>query len=148
MPNSVAVERLRVYSDHDAAAIGHLLSSLSSSFSGVPVPQNLLQEIITSPHHEQLVARDTQGYIIGTATLSLTIGAGCGRKGWLEDFVTDPEVRHHGVGQALWDEMMVWCREHQVDLHFTSNPTREAAHRFYMKNSAQIRDTTVFEKKV
>jgi GNAT superfamily N-acetyltransferase len=148
MSAEIAVERLGVCTPEDAAGIGRLMPYLSESFSGEPIPEDLLREIIESKYHEQLVARtiEEQSRIVGAATLSIIIGTGAGKKGWLEDFVSDPESGIKGVGQAVWDEMENWCQEHGVDLYFTSRPIREAAHHFYLKNGAAIRDTDVFEK--
>mgnify|MGYP001205311056 CR=1 FL=1 len=145
--SELSVERLKVYTPEDAAGIGKLMPILSDEFSGDPIPEEHLRGIINSPSHDQLVAR-AQGRIVGAATLSLIFGAGAQRKAWLEDFVSDPESGIKGVGQSLWDEMLVWCSERDTGLHFTSRASREAAHKFYLKNGAEIRDTTVFVKTV
>lgn len=142
--SSVHVERLAEYSPGDAAGIGRLMPYLSDSFDDAPVDEDLLRSIINSEHHEQLVAR-IDAKIVGAATMSIIMGAGAGKKGWLEDFVTDPTTGIKGVGQVVWDEMGEWCREHDIDLHFTSRAHREAAHNFYQKNGAVVRPTTVFQ---
>lgn len=148
MSIAVTVSLLKEYTDSDAASIGHMMPALSINFTDNPTPRALLEEIILSPYHEQLVARDDKGYIVGTATLSIILGAGMRKRAWLEDFVTDPDVRGKGVSQAMWDEVIRWCKDRQLDLHFTSKPTREAAHHFYLKNGAEIRNTSVFKRKV
>lgn len=141
------VERLTTYSPEDAQGIGQLMPQLSEKFSGEPIPEERLRTIIESPYHEQLVAR-TPEKIIGAATLSLILGSGAHQKVWLEDFVSDQHSGLRGVGQALWDEMITWCEEQDADLHFTSRASREAAHAFYLKNNAKIRDTVVFKREV
>lgn len=147
MQTILTVEQLHDYRPEDAAGIGALLPYLSSSFDGSPVDTTLLQAIIDSPYHAQFVAR-LDGTIVGIATISITMGAGSGRKGWLDDFVVDATVQGKGVGQALWDAFTTYCREQAFDLQFTSNPTRTAAHGFYKKNGAAIRDTACFLKKL
>lgn len=143
------IEILTEYSPADAVALGRLMPHLSDTFDGSPVPEALLRDIIASPYHDQLVARDKQGAIIGTATLTVTMGAAVGRNGWLEDFVVDPTVQGGGIGSQLWDAMIDWCRTHGVHkLGFTSNPTRTAAHAFYLKRGAEIRDTSYFKKEI
>lgn len=137
------VERLTVYNPQDAAKIGELLPILSSNFPDKPVDEKLLRDIIDSPHHEQIVAR-LDGKIVGIATLSITIGVGAGRKGYLEDFVVNPATQGQGVGSAIWAEITDWCKENGLKLHFTSNAKREAAHRFYLKHGAVVYDTVVF----
>lgn len=138
------VERLKEYTPEDAAGIGRLMPYLSQSFDGEPINEQLLRTIIESDNHEQLVAR-IDARIVGAATLSIIMGAGAGKKGWLEDFVTDPESSIKGTGQIIWDEMEKWCLEHDVNLNFTSRPSRAAAHNFYLKNGAVVRKTTVFQ---
>lgn len=145
MSSEIAVERLKTYTPEDAAGIGRLMPYLSESFSGDPIPEELLREIVESDSREQLVAR-ISSRIVGAATLNIIIGPGTGKKGWLEDFVSDPTTGQRGIGQAVWNEMEKWCLEKGVNLYFSSRPSREAAHNFYSKNGAHPRDTTVFKK--
>lgn len=142
MPD-VSIERLTYYSEEDAIQLGRLMPFLSQSFSNDPVSEDLLNIIISSPYHDQLVAR-LEGRIVGAATLSLVIGAAAGKKGYLEDFVTDPEVQGQGIGGKVWNEIMHWCEERGINLEFTSRPSREAAHSFYFSHGATVRDTTAF----
>ncbi len=143
--NEISVERLQAYTPEDAAGIGRLMPYLSKSFSGEPIPEELLREIIESDRSTQLIAR-IASRIVGAATLNIIVGPGAGKKGWLEDFVSDPDAGQRGIGQAIWDEMERWCQEQGVSLNFSSRPSREAAHNFYTKNGALPRDTTVFRK--
>ena len=147
--SALTIEVLTSYSVEDAADIGHILPHLSDAFSGQPVAERLLRDIIDSPFHDQLVARDETGRIIGTATLTVTMGAGVGHNAWLEDFVVDPAIQGKGIGGKLWDAMVDWCRERGVrKLGFTSNPRRTTAHAFYLKRGAEIRDTSYFKKEI
>lgn len=144
MPKPLAhIERLTAYNAEDASEIGRLMPFLSQRMSSGPVPKELLTQIITSPYHEQIVAR-LGDKIVGAATLSIIMGPAVGKQARLEGFVTDPEIRGQGIGSRIWDEIMKWCDEHDVDLEFTSNPRRKAAHDFYLARGAEIRDTTVF----
>lgn len=144
----IKVEKLTSYSADDAAGIGALRPYLVPNASRDPVDEQFLREIIESAGSEQLVARLAgSDQIIGTATLTIVRGALTKRKGWLEDFVSDPGSGLSGVGQAVWDAIGDWCRENNIDLEFTSNKTRLIARAFYAKNGATIRDTSVFTKK-
>ncbi|HET7529139.1 MAG TPA: GNAT family N-acetyltransferase [Candidatus Saccharimonadales bacterium] len=143
MTKDLRVERLTEYSPGDAADLGSLLTALSGRFTGEPVPESLLREIIESPYHDELVAR-LEGRIVGAATLSIIMGAGAGKKGYLEDFVVDKSIRRGGIGTRIWQEMMLWCEERGVDLEFTSRPERQDAHEFYASRGAKIRPTSVF----
>jgi ribosomal protein S18 acetylase RimI-like enzyme len=82
--------------------------------------------------------------IVGVATMNLLMGPGMVKEGYLEDFVTDPEVRGRGIGDMLWQEMLAWCHEKGVDFSFTSKPSRELAQRFYDHHGAEKRNTDVF----
>ena len=146
MPETT-IETLREYSETDAKQLGRLMTFLSERFSGEPVPRELLEMIINSSFHDQLVAR-IDGRIVGAATLSLTMGVAAGRHGYLEDFVTDPSVRGQGTGSRIWQEIIKWCQDQGVDLSFTSRASRPEAHAFYTAKGAHIRDTTVFRVNV
>lgn len=147
-PN-ITIEALTAYSLDDATVIGQLLSILSNSFDGRLVNEQVLTDIIASPYHDQLVARDVTGKIVGTLTVSLTMGAGVTRKAWLEDFIVDPSIQGMGIGSKLWDAVIVWCQDHRVkQLCFTSRPSRTSAHDFYTKRGAITYDTTFFKKAI
>lgn len=143
----VIVEILTEYSEPDAVGIGRLMPFLNDKLSDEPMAEELLRMIIDSPHHDQLVAK-LDGTIVGAATVNLLLGPGVKGQGYLEDFVVDPEVRGLGIGDKLWQAIIDWCREHGVDLGFTSNPARIAAHLFYNSHGAEVRDTTVFHVSV
>ncbi len=145
----LTIEPLTVYSAADAAAIGALLPYLSDAFSNSPASRQTLIDIIGSPYHEQLVARDASGTIIGIATVSITFGAAVGRNAWLEDFVIDQNTQGMGVGGKLWDAVIEWCHEKSAHkLGFTSRASRTAAQAFYLKRGAIIRDTNYFKKDI
>ena len=139
----VIVECLEEYRSEDAAGIGRLMPFLSERLSADPMDEDLLRAIINSDHHDQLVAR-LDGLIVGAATMNLLMGPGAGREGYLEDFVTDEALTHQGIGHRVWKMMLDWCKDRDVELAFTSHPSRQAAHRFYLNHGAEIRDTTVF----
>lgn len=147
--SQITIEILRTYSSADAAQIGALMPYLSSRLDDTPISEELLKDIISSPYHDQLVARDGSGTIIGIATLSVIMAAGVGRGAYLEDFVVNPTAQGMGVGGRLWDAIITWCEEkgaHKLD--FTSSSSKEAAQRFYLKHGAVIRDTNHFRKAI
>lgn len=140
--SKVTIEHLSSYSDADAAGIGRLMPFLTSRLTGEPMSEDLLTEIINSPHHEQLVAR-LDGMIVGAATLSILMGPAVGKMGYLEDFIADPDVRL-GIGGRIWSEIEKWCTERNIDLSFTSKPERVKAHEFYKSHGAVPRDSTTY----
>jgi GNAT superfamily N-acetyltransferase len=148
----ITIERLKEYSETDAADIGRLMAILTEKADGQPINEQLLRNIIESPWHEQFAARDENGRVVGTATLSEILGpfvGGYGRTAYLEDLVVDPEIRGAGIGSRLWDEMLVWCRERGLKrMEFTSNPRRQAVYDFYLKRGAKVRDTAFFRLEI
>jgi len=142
MNGELSIQRLTALNDQDKRDIARLMTMLSNRFAGGVIDDSILERIIQSPHHDQLVAR-LDSRIVGAATISLVFGAGMGSVGYLQDFVVDSEVRGKGVGDALFQAVEAWCLERNVELEFTSNASKEAAHSFYRKHGAKIRDTTV-----
>lgn len=141
------IERLDEYSDEMAAAIGRLMPFLSENASEEPIPEERLRAIIDSPDREQLLAV-LEGKVVGSAVLDIIVGD-LGETAWLEDFVTDPEVRGKGVGHQMWLEMLDWCREHGLGLmDFQSRYSRDDAHAFYRDHGARIRDTAAFRMRI
>lgn len=140
----IEVGPLRNLNKTDEKDLERLFAALSSRLEGKPLDKNLLNRILFYPDYEQLVAR-INGRIVDAATLSVVIGLGSGSTGYLNDFVTDPEHRGQGIGDILWEEIVKWCHDRDIDLTFTSKPAREDAHRFYLRHGAEIQETTVFK---
>lgn len=144
MKNQVVIEKLKECSQTDLEDLGRLLSQLSSKYQGAVVSKDQLQAILDSPSAVIIIAR-LDGRIVGMATVSVIYGVASGPKAELEDFVTDAAMRGQGLGSKIWDEVIAWCQKEQLkSLNFTSNSSRQAAHEFYLKRGAKIRDTSVF----
>lgn len=144
---SMTISRITQYNIDDASMIGKLLTLLSKSASGYPVDKSLLESIIASPNHDQFVARNKNNEIVGIATVSIIMSIHKGKKAWLEDFVVSDNYRGFGVSTLLWNAVIDWCQGNDVaSIEFTSNFKRQAAHAFYIKRGATIRDTAFFRK--
>ncbi len=130
-----------------ATRIRELLTQLSRTHKDPgEIPEQYIREIIDSPYHDILIAESDNNQIVGIALLSI-IANFKNKKAYLEDFVTDDNVRGQGIGSALWDAMLNWAREKGcVELNFTSGYDRETAHRFYLSHDAKIYDTAFFRK--
>jgi len=141
----VKIERLKKLSASDLADINRILPNLTEHYDGRSVNKAGLKKIIESPLHEQFVARDDHGRIIGMATLAEVISIYHGSVAYLEDIFVDATAGQRGVGSAIWDEMLNWCRQRGIKrMEFTCRPEREAAHRFYLKHGCEIRNTDAF----
>jgi GNAT superfamily N-acetyltransferase len=125
----------------DLAAISGLLSQLSPRLANLTIAEEILQEIIDSDAHVQLVAR-LDGQIAGIATLTKVLALN-ERYAYLEKFVVDSAARGSGIADQLWDAMVDWAKANALEwIEFTSKPSRVAAHKFYARQGAQIRATS------
>lgn len=140
------IQPLTEYSEATATRIRELLIQLSrSGRDRGEIPREWFEDLISSPSHDMLLALDDNDQIIGIATLSIIMGPIVRRVAYLEDFVTDQDVRGQGVGSALWDAMLDWARaKHCTELCLTSGQGREAAQQFYLNKGAEIYDTNYF----
>ncbi|MCL2451965.1 GNAT family N-acetyltransferase [Candidatus Saccharibacteria bacterium] len=141
----IKIERLKKLTARDTADINRILPNLTEDYDGRSVDKTGLKKVIDSPLHEQFVARDDEGRIIGMATLAEVISIYHGSVAYLEDIFVDPTAGQRGVGSAIWDEMLNWCRERDIKrMEFTCRPEREAARKFYLKHGCEIRNTDAF----
>lgn len=143
----VTIEQATTLSQQDQVAIQELALALSTAADIEQLPP-LLQQVMAAEHQVLLLAR-LEGKVVGMATLTLMVGPVAGRKIYLDDFVTHPQVQGRGVGSKLWQAMLDWGRSvGATKLTFTSNPARQAAHQFYLHKGAVIYDTCVFRKEL
>lgn len=140
------IERLQEYSPEVAGAIRGLLIELSRSGKDKgEIAEEWFAEVIDSPWHDVLLARDEDGKVLGMATMSIMMGAGIRKNAYLEDFVVTKEARGKGVSGALWEEMLKWGREKGARrLEFTCGQGRDVAQAFYKNHGAEIYDTNFF----
>jgi GNAT superfamily N-acetyltransferase len=144
------ITTLTEYTPEITARVRELLIQLSRSGKDRgEIPQEWFDELIASDAHDMLLAIDDSGKIQGIATLSIIMGPIVRRVAYLEDFVTDTEVRGQGVGHQLWEAMLQWAKaKNCTELCFTSGHGREAAQEFYQKRGAEIYDTNFFRKNI
>ena len=150
------VEKLTKYTPEIGARVRELLIQLSRSGKDKgEIPEEWFNDIVNSPFHDLLIAvedTNTDGEIqaseiMGFASLSVVMGPGVRKNAYLEDFVTDANVRGRGVGSALWEAMQWWAREKGCrNLEFTCGNGREAAQQFYKNHGAAVYETNFFRK--
>ncbi|MCL2280684.1 GNAT family N-acetyltransferase [Candidatus Saccharibacteria bacterium] len=145
----IRIERLKKLSDSDVDDINRILPNLTEDYDGRSVNMPALTKIISSPLHEQFVARDQTGRIVGMATLSEVISIYHGSVAYLEDIFVDANAGKRGIGSMIWDAMLDWCHERGIKrMEFTCRPEREAATNFYKKHGCEIRNTNCFRLKL
>lgn len=138
----VSVEAARVVTPELVVALNALLPQLTDAPSTVTEAD--VAAILATPGASLLVARDDDGRIVGTATLS-TYRTPTRRRAHLDDVVVDAGARGLGVGAALTAEAIALARAlgaEQIDL--TSTPDREAANRLYQRLGFKRRETNVY----
>jgi ribosomal protein S18 acetylase RimI-like enzyme len=137
----MTIERVTEASDEVVRSFARLMPQLSRNRSGPSAA--LLAEALAAPGTVVLAARDG-GELVGTLTLLLyTIPTG--RRGWIHDVVVDEAARGRGVGEALTVEALRLAADAGVEnVHLTSRPHREAAHRLYRRLGFVQRESTVY----
>ena len=143
------VKKLDHYTPEIATRVRELLIQLSRSGKDKgEIPEEWFNDIIASPWHDLLVAEE-DGKILGIASVSVTMGPGIRKNAYLEDFVTDAEVRGKGVGTAIWNAYEAWAKEKGCkNLEFTCGHGREKSQEFYKNHGASVYDTNFFRKEV
>lgn len=141
---------LTEYTPETAKRIRELLIQLSRSGRDKgEIPRDWFDDLIASPFHDMLLALDDKDQIIGIATLSVTMGPGVKKNAYLEDFVTDVNVRGQGVGNQLWLAMLDWAKKKGCHhLEFTCGTGRESSQEFYKHHGAEVYDTNFFRKTI
>ena len=143
----IEIKRLEKYDEKLAADMGKLLLQLSSKWDGSPISREWIENVVKSPWHDELLAFDENGKLVGMASMSVLLGAKIIQNAYLEDFVIDSEYRRHGVGRQMWNAMLEWGREKKCKrLEFTSsgNEAKDGAVQFYLKMGAGIHKTNFF----
>ena len=143
----IEFKRLVEYDENLAVDMGQLLTQLSTSWDGSPVSREWCEAVIESPWHDELLAFDENGKLVGMATVSVVMGAKIIQNAYLEDFVVDLACRGQGVGTKMWNQVLDWGREKNCKrLEFTAsgNHKKAGAAQFYDKMGAGIYDTNFF----
>lgn len=136
------VDEQREYAPELREAFDRLTPQLSSS--NPPPTDEELKDIISSPATALFVARDDEGWIVGSLTLAL-FRIPTGLRAWIEDVVVDESVRGQGVGETLNQAAIDRARAagaRTIDL--TSRPSREVANRLYRRLGFEPRDTNIY----
>lgn len=139
---SIRIEEALVADGELVAAFRRLLPQLSASAKEIEAYD--LESIVASPATMLLMARDENDEYVGTLTLVL-FRSPSGARGWIEDVIVDENSRGNGVGEALVDEAIRQAQKANArTLDLTSNPTREAANRLYVRCGFEERSTNVY----
>ena len=143
----IEIKRLTEYDEGLAAEMGRILTFVSTKHDGSPLKKEWLEEVIESPHHDQLLAFDGDK-LVGMATMSLVFVPGHNRNAYLEELVVDGECQGKGVGSKLWEAIVMWGREKgakRLEFSASGNTEKKAkAVQFYLNKGVKIHDTNFF----
>lgn len=102
-----------------------------------------LNDIINSENVKLLVAIDNDK-IIGSLSIAIYL-IPTGKKAIIEDVIVDESARGKGVASRLMDRAIEIARENGVrKIELTSNPTRIAANKMYVKYGFKVRETNFY----
>ncbi len=142
---SIVIREARAVDDRLVEAVDRLLPQLSPRLEKADVRQ--LSRLVADPSSRLLVAEE-QGRVVGMLSL-VWYDVPSGRKGWVEDVVTDAAVRGRGVGRQLVRRAVELAAENGVGkLMLTSSAHRVAAHALYRSENFEVADTTLFARKI
>jgi len=141
----ISVERAPSASDELVEALARLVPQLSRT--SAPPDRDALAALLEQPEATLLVARDGDA-VVGALTL-LVFRIPTGVKARIEDVVVDEAARGRGAGEALTREALRLAADAgAVHVELSSNPTREAANRLYLRLGFDRRDTNVYRHRL
>jgi ribosomal protein S18 acetylase RimI-like enzyme len=107
-----------------------------------------LADLVRDASSTLMVARDTDGKIVGALTLSV-YRVPTGIRSIIEDVIVDNAARGQGIGEALMQRAIELAREKGAkNISLTSNPMREAANRLYLRVGFKKRETNAYQMKL
>lgn len=123
-----------------------LMKELNSNISVTP---ELLWNVVLSANSHLFVAINSEGHIIGCASLCV-FDSPTGQKASVEDVVVLSSCRGQHIGKALMEYLIEYAKRElkEVNLHLTSNPKRVAANELYKSLGFVKRDTNAFSMKI
>jgi len=74
-----------------------------------PYTESLCADLVASDHH--VVVGEILGAIVGYAVVRVEALRDGGALGVIDDIYVEPEARGIGLGEALMDAIVAWCRD-------------------------------------
>jgi len=147
MPRSnpdVKIDQVRAMSEELFTACQRLVPQLTHN--NPPPTREQLAQMLASPASFlfQATHPDFGDEIIGMGTLVLYY-VPTGLRGYIEDIVVDEKVRGQRIGQALMQACLDTAEKAGApQVMLTSNPSREATNRIYLRMGFELRKTNVY----
>lgn len=122
--------------------INDLLQQLKKGIAYMP--QDRLEEVL-GEGSVVVVARNSEGKIIGMATLIFYSKLAKGLVGVIEDVVVDAAYHRQGIGTKLMERLLSTAKQNKLgSVRLTSDNSRQAAHKVYEKLGFKKVDTNFF----
>ena len=110
------------------------------------VTPEMQRRAVGAPGTRIFAAENDAKQIVGCATLCV-YESPTGRKASVEDVVVASAYRGQGIGRTLLQRIIDFAgsKLSPIDLHLTSNPSREEANALYQALGFEKRDTNVYK---
>ena len=126
--------------------IDDLLGLMKELNAELTVTREMQRRAVGAPGTRIFIAEDDAKRIVGCATLCV-YESPTGRKASVEDVVVASAFRGQGIGRTLLQRIIDFAgsKLSPIDLHLTSNPSREEANALYQALGFEKRDTNVYK---
>ena len=143
MKDAVHIRPIR---PNDSAAAAQLAAQLGYARTAEQIYE-WVQQLDGRTDRAAFVA-EVNGEVVGWVEVSLAQHLQSAPAGLIGGLVVKDGLRGLGIGRRLCEEVERWTLEQGVDqIRVTSRSTREAAHRFYLRDGyRQVKVSMVFEK--
>lgn len=128
------------------AQIADLLGLMKELNPELTVTPEMQRRAVGAPGTRIFTAEDDAHRIVGCATLCV-YESPTGRKASVEDVIVSSAFRGQGIGRTLLQRIIDFAgsKLSPIDLHLTSNPSREEANALYQALGFEKRDTNVYK---
>ena len=126
--------------------IADLLGLMKELNAELKVTPEMQRRAVGAPGTRIFAAENDAKQIVGCATLCV-YESPTGRKASVEDVVVASAYRGQGIGRTLLQRIINFAgsKLSPIDLHLTSNPSREEANALYQTLGFEKRDTNVYK---
>ena len=137
---------VRTIRQEDAAAVAELVAQLGYERTPEQI-RHWVQDLDARPGQATFVA-ELNGEVVAWVDVSLEHRLQSESFGLIGGLVVRDGLRGGGIGRRLCEQAEAWARERGAKkIRVTSRSTREAAHRFYLRDGyRQTKISMVFEK--
>ena len=129
--------------------IADLLGLMKELNAELTVTPEMQRRAVGAPGTRIFVAENDAKQIVGSATLCV-YESPPGRTASIEDVVVLSAYRGQGIGRTLLQRIIDFAgsKLSPIDLHLTSNPSREEANALYQALGFKQRETNVYQMKL